>query len=262
MNHLERIDEVKKGIFSIASTSNTSTTHQHRLGQLSSPESGIMYLIICNRIYVVTPANAVYIPAGVAHAVYKIDPSTVIKNIFFNPVQFNQLPVSGVHLFSLTKLASLVMSRLCEVATASRVSNLLNVLFDELETTPNKALYNLLLPENEKLSKIFQHLLSDQDQYSRLEWCAQSVCMSSRSLQRLIKKELGISFVLWRQQINYMKAIELLAVHKKTSIVAYKLGYNSESAFITMFKKFSGLRLPSQIGLILKENTCDDLKSK
>jgi AraC-like DNA-binding protein len=64
--------------------------------------------------------------------------------------------------------------------------------------------------------------------------------MSERSLARLIQLELGMSFGQWRQQLHIIFALEALSDGTAVQAVALRLGYESVSAFITMFKKAMG----------------------
>jgi AraC-like DNA-binding protein len=49
-----------------------------------------------------------------------------------------------------------------------------------------------------------------------------------------------MSFGRWRQQFQIMFALERLAGGEAVQTVAFDLGYESASAFITMFKKALG----------------------
>jgi AraC-like DNA-binding protein len=61
----------------------------------------------------------------------------------------------------------------------------------------------------------------------------------------LIKNATGISFGRWRQQLHLMIALSHLAEGQSVQHVAGALGYDSVSAFITMFRKALG-KSPTQ----------------
>ncbi len=61
--------------------------------------------------------------------------------------------------------------------------------------------------------------------------------MSERNLARLIVKETGLSFRQWRQQLQLIMALQGLVKGDTVQKVAHTLGYDSTTAFITMFKK-------------------------
>ncbi|MNI73494.1 HTH-type transcriptional repressor of iron proteins A [compost metagenome] len=64
--------------------------------------------------------------------------------------------------------------------------------------------------------------------------------MSERNLARLVVKETGLSFRRWRQQLQLILALQALVDGRNVQQVAHMLGYDSTTAFITMFKKGLG----------------------
>lgn len=76
--------------------------------------------------------------------------------------------------------------------------------------------------------------------------------MSERNLARLIVKETGLSFRQWRQQLQLIMALQGLVKGDTVQKVAHTLGYDSTTAFITMFKKGLGKRRAD----ILRINYC------
>lgn len=64
--------------------------------------------------------------------------------------------------------------------------------------------------------------------------------MSERNLARLVVKETGLSFRRWRHQLQLIVALQLLIGGKSVQDAAQSLGYDSTTAFITMFKKGLG----------------------
>ena len=64
--------------------------------------------------------------------------------------------------------------------------------------------------------------------------------MSERSLARLVVNETGLTFGRWRQQLHLILALRQLAAGTAVQRVAGNLGYDSVTAFITMFRKSLG----------------------
>jgi AraC-like DNA-binding protein len=77
------------------------------------------------------------------------------------------------------------------------------------------------------------------DRSTAAEWGAR-VAMSERTLTRLVVSETGMSFGRWRQQLHIIIALQRLSAGALVQRVAEDLGYESVSAFITMFKKALG----------------------
>ena len=71
------------------------------------------------------------------------------------------------------------------------------------------------------------------------QW-ASHFAMSERNLARLVVKETGLSFRRWRHQLQLIVALQFLIGGKSVQQAAQALGYDSTTAFITMFKKGLG----------------------
>lgn len=79
-----------------------------------------------------------------------------------------------------------------------------------------------------------------QAKHSAAYW-AKKLALSERSLARLMVSETGLSFRPWRQQLQLILAINRLVEGERVEIIAHELGYESVTAFITMFKKALGI---------------------
>src|SRR5581483_3637606 len=67
-----------------------------------------------------------------------------------------------------------------------------------------------------------------------------AVGASDRTLARLFKADLGMSFPQWRTQLRLHHALLLLAVDTPVTTVAHRCGWSSASAFIEVFRRAFG----------------------
>lgn len=116
---------------------------------------------------------------------------------------------------------------------------LTKVLLREL---PRMAVQHLHLPlsPEPRLKRIASGLAEDPSDRSTLAEWAHRVALSESSLARLVVKETGLTFGRWRQQLHLIVAIRELASGATVQQVSADLGYESVTAFITMFKKVLG----------------------
>jgi AraC-like DNA-binding protein len=89
------------------------------------------------------------------------------------------------------------------------------------------------------LSSANRSLKTASDRSTLAEW-ARRVALSESSLARLVVRETGLTFGRWRQQLHLIVAIRELASGASVQQVSAELGYESVTAFITMFKKALG----------------------
>jgi len=72
------------------------------------------------------------------------------------------------------------------------------------------------------------------------EW-ADIAGMGRRTFTRCFRKETGMSFATWRQNVRLIEALSRLALGETVTRVALDVGYNSPSAFAAMFRRAFGV---------------------
>ncbi|WP_294348316.1 AraC family transcriptional regulator [Sphingobacterium sp.] len=98
-------------------------------------------------------------------------------------------------------------------------------------------------PKSEKLKSVARYLNSNIDQSFTIEQIAARFGMSSRSLSRLFKEDMGISYVRFLRAIRIAKALELMSENNYTILeIAMRVGYNELSSFSNIFTRVTGIR--------------------
>jgi len=82
--------------------------------------------------------------------------------------------------------------------------------------------------------------MKDPSDKRTIEAWARRAGATPRTLARLFLKETRMTFQSWRQQRCLLRALELLGEGESVTEVALSLGYDSVSAFITMFRRNLG----------------------
>ena len=93
--------------------------------------------------------------------------------------------------------------------------------------------------------RIYKRLSMNPGDNRTLEKWGNVVGATGRTLTRRFRSETGMSFGQWRQQVRILEALKRLAMNEPVTTVAMELGYDSPSAFISMFKKALG-KTPGQ----------------
>jgi AraC-like DNA-binding protein len=121
-----------------------------------------------------------------------------------------------------------------------RASLVTQLFLLELLRAPRLTTGTLPLPNDRRLRSICEQLLSYPQNNDTIERWGERVGASNRTLARLFKEETGLSFGQWRQQLRLVEAVARLALDVPVATIAMDLGYQSSSAFISMFKKTLG----------------------
>lgn len=220
--------------------------HQHSRSQLLYASSGVMTVETFNGIWVVPPLRAVWIPARTRHQI-DVSGHLSMRTLYIDPA-FYSGPSDGCCVISVSPLLKeLILNAMGQprlYPLNGPEERLLLVILDQIQNMHTAPL-ELPIPEDSRLKKIYKHLSTDPgDRRTLADW-GKTVGATRRTLTRLFRIETGMSFGQWRQQLRILEALRQLGMKKPVTTVAMDLGYDSPSAFISMFKKALG-KTPGQ----------------
>jgi len=217
-----------------------TTPHQHRKSQLVIALSGYVKCKITDAIWMVPPNSAVWIPSQQWHS-NVISSNANVCMLFVDP-DVAGMPENSCTL-SITPLIKELTIHLTQqeqhYQAKSATAHVVKVLIDQLRLMPT-AQYDFPTPSEPRLQVIAAKLMQAPDDRRTVADWASAHAMSERTLARLIKQEVGLSFGRWRGQLHIVLALQKLACGESVQHIAEELGYGSVSAFITFFKKTLG----------------------
>ena len=214
--------------------------HQHRQGQLVLALRGGVICDVPGKTWMVPPQCAVWIPWGMPHSV-RATANAQISYLFVQPGAA-QLPDHCCTLAVTPLVRELALhfaDQPEQYAADSPTGRKATVLLEELGTLPKEHLHlpTSSEPRIQTLAKrLFDH---PADRRTLAQW-GKTLAMSERSLARLIQQETGLTFGRWRRQLHLIIAMQQLSAGQSVQRVAEHLGYDSVTAFITMFRKSVG----------------------
>ncbi|HCM9595898.1 AraC family transcriptional regulator [Enterobacter bugandensis] len=218
--------------------------HSHPTGQLWRIATGLL-VIETQQGRSVVPANHIgWIPPGQQHAAFS-ESATEGCAIYLDPACCAMLPDAPA-LFEPDDLTHALFSRL-SVAENEYDPRKLTLLLDELALTSQVHFY-LPVPTDPRLKNVVSHLLQCVDDNQTVKSHASHAGMSVRTFNRRFSAQTGMNFVNWRQLARVMQAMEWLAAGKPVGWIALSCGYSSVSAFIEVFRMWTG-KTPGQWGI-------------
>ena len=215
--------------------------HTHPKAQLILAVRGMVTCDVADGLWMVPPQCALWIPGGLAHAVRSVG-NTELYMLFLDPDLAVVAPLECCTVSITPLLRELVIAATNLPPLYDRdgaPGRLVQTMLDELAVAPVERLH-LPLPADPRLRRVADALIAEPANRATISHWARHVVMSERSLVRLVQRETGMTFGAWRQQFQIMLALERLAESVPVQTVALELGYESASAFITMFKKVLG----------------------
>ncbi len=220
---------------------NITEAHTHDEAQLLYASRGVMTVETAEGIWVVPPHRAVWIPPHESHAVVA---STAIsmRTIRFDTARIRGLPaaLSVVAVTALLRELIVTLSeRPADYDTDGPDGRLISVIVDQLRSLEQMPLH-LPYPASPGLQRVAELLGDDPGSTAPARAWAEVATMSGRSFARHFQTETGMTFGQWRQQARLLAALRLLAGGESIARTAEAVGYESESAFIAMFRKALG----------------------
>jgi len=214
--------------------------HQHRKGQLILPLRGTVICQVAEGIWMAPTGQAIWIPSQITHS-NRVSVNAEFCFVFIDP-SAAEMPTECCTL----RISPLVRELILTLAAlplhhyqTSATQRLIAVLLDQLVQQPSG---KLLLPvsNHPKIQLLVEEIKKPGQVKQSATYWAKSLALSERSFARLMVNETGLSFRPWRQQLQLILAINLLVEGKTVETIAHQLGYESVTAFITMFKKALG----------------------
>lgn len=212
--------------------------HRHRKGQLVLALHGSVTCEVPQALWMVPPQHGVWIPGGMPHSNRATDNARLCL-LFIEP-DAARMPGQCCTLAISPLLRELILHLAAQPApppgSAARVVDL---LLELLVVAPVQQLH-LPISNHPKIRHMARELGQDPSDRTPLAEWAVRLALSERSLARLVAHETGLTFGRWRQQLHILVALRQLSEGATVQQVAGNLGYDSVTAFITMFKKALG----------------------
>lgn len=220
--------------------------HRHSRAQLLYASSGVMTVTTRSGVWAVPPLRAVWIPAHVRHQIHASG-QVSMRTLYVQTNIDTGLP-AGCCVVAVTPLLRELILHAMDIpplyALRGPDGRLMNVLLDQIRVMDIAPL-ELPIPNDPRLKKIYKHLAANPEDNRTLDDWGRKVGATGRTLARHFRRETGMAFGQWRQQIRILEALKRLAMNESVTTVAIELGYESPSAFIAMFKKALG-KTPGQ----------------
>lgn len=242
---IDDVDAIPRPVFSLiteATFVGETEAHCHQKAQLMYVISGVLTMRAARGIWTVPPHCALWIPSGVSHA-GRMAGHIKIASLYLDPGLAAPLDQDCGIVFVQPFLRELILrfdsEPLLVTVDHRREARLISVLLDELAAAPLEPIH-LPMPSDQRLRRLTESMIDNPAlRFTIEEWGAR-VGASNRTLSRLFQRETGMSFVRWRQQLHIGMALQRLAQGQQVTNIAADLGYESVSAFISLFRRMLG----------------------
>ncbi|GGP62189.1 helix-turn-helix transcriptional regulator [Saccharothrix coeruleofusca] len=213
--------------------------HRHDDHQIAYAARGVLAITTDRGTWVAPATRAIWVPAGTAHAHRahgELELHLVGLPATDNPLGWAEPGVLAVG--PLLRELILAYTRPPREDVPER-RRLRAVLLDQLRASPQQPVH-LPSPTDPRLRALCALLRADPADNRTLAALGARVGASERTLTRLFKADLGMTFPQWRTQLRLHHALVLLAEDAPVTTVAHACGWSSTSAFIDVFRRAFG----------------------
>jgi len=219
--------------------------HRHDRAQLLYATQGVMRIESDAGAFVVPPGRALWMPAGLPHAV-AMRGAVAMRALFLRadaaaaaagPPRPAVIAVSAL-------LRELILAACAEPPDwdpQGRGPHVVALILDEIARARTLPRLGVPAPRDARLRRLAEALQADPASDLSLERWAAACGASPRTLTRLFRRETGMSFGRWRQAVRLAEAAALLAQGVPAARAAAAVGYASAPAFGAAFRAALGV---------------------
>jgi AraC-like DNA-binding protein len=214
--------------------------HTHDRAQLLYALAGVMTVVTDVTSYVLPPNRAIWIPANTPHQIACLEELT-FNTLYIDPARSR--PTEGCLVFDVPPLLGALIDEVLSFEhaydEAGREGQIVALMLDEIERRP-ALMVSAPMPRDPRLRRVCEQIVADPADPRDLDAFAKVAGMGRRTFTRGFRREMGVAFAMWRQQIRLQTALSLLREGKSVTTIAYQVGYENPSAFTAMFHRVLG----------------------
>lgn len=216
--------------------------HSHPWGQLAYASGGAMSVSTEDVAWLVPPARAVWLPPLVRHSL-TMRGRTRLKTIYLSPERSAGLATSacGLEVSALLRELILHVVRLGALDDDVPHEATLAALLVDLLAEAGRLPLQLRMPSDPRAVRAASLIRREPARPLSLPELAAAAGASGRTLQRLFLSQTGLHIAAWRQAARLSHAAVRLLDGASVTAAGAECGYASTSAFISAFRKRTGL---------------------
>ncbi|MGV0847169.1 AraC family transcriptional regulator [Empedobacter falsenii] len=233
--------------------------HEHKKAQLLYAEGGIVHVFVNDKHWYLPARCFMWIPANTPHSILTNSKTGDLYNFYFKTEKEENDFYSITNIYYTNELLREMIlytknwsGSISEKDPAKYdFVKAIRSILPEMESNKLPAFIQHPFPKDQKLIDIAQFLMKNIEKNYTIDEVAQQFGLSTRTLSRKFKDNMGMNYVRFLRALRITKSLELIAENKYNMYeIAMLVGYNSLSSFSNIFQKVSGIR-PTEYAQLL-----------
>jgi AraC-like DNA-binding protein len=215
--------------------------HAHGSDQLIYATRGLMEVHSGQSMWLIPPTFAIWVPARTVHSI-RMPAAVSMRTLYLRPALAAR-PESACAVLSVTSLLRELILEAVRIGQL-RVRNGEHCALRDLivlhvgRSSPVPT--QVRLPLDPRALSIALRVVNAPAESQVVYTLCMEAGVGGRTLQRIFMSELGVDLDSWRRQVRLTKAVELLVAGDSVKQVAFAVGYNQPSAFVSAFRRMFG----------------------
>ncbi|GAA5080889.1 hypothetical protein GCM10023209_34980 [Roseibacterium beibuensis] len=201
-----------------------------------------MYVGTPDRILLLSPAMAVWIPPNAQHWL-RFGSENVMRYVDVSRDEAERLG-STCRVFAMTPLLGALFRATMPDGLTARTTRHISALYAllrlEIQSAQDVPL-SLVMPQDKRIRGFAEAALDDPGNIRSVNAWLSDAPASRKTIERLFISETGMPPSRWLRHARVFHAVSLLASGQKVTTVALDMGYESTSAFSYMFRQTLGV---------------------
>lgn len=224
----------------------TTERHQHSRYQLLYAEGGVLHFFADEQRFILPANHGAWIPAELEHKVVSSSPQLHLRTLYLRNSKDSYDFPNRLTIFPITRLAREMILYTQQWHYDQAMTPREQAFFDTICHLIGdwcRDAITLVLPttEHEQLLHITTYLLRNLDKTLTTAQVSHEFGMSSRTLMRLFRQQIDMTFQVYLRTARVIKALELLSLPDVSiTEISLQVGYLSMSSFSQTFKAYVG----------------------
>jgi AraC-like DNA-binding protein len=212
--------------------------HSHTWPQLLYASRGVMAVETDRGSWIVPPQRAVWVPPKCRHETRMLT-DVSLASLYLRDTDHWAFGCEVIEIGALLRELIVAAQRVDATHALSRREMLITKLIvEELRVAP-RGLSPIPMPAEPRLIELCRRIIGRPSAHTSLNEYAGALGVTPKTILRLFRRELGMSFRDWRQLVQSSYAVANLVQGTPVKVVASDLGY-SASAFSVMMRRNTG----------------------